>query len=132
MKNTFKTNPVPRCEDPFVHEDQVRLAQDSLIDGLTASYLAQTFQALSDPTRVRLISALSSSELCVCDLAAVLEMNQSTVSHQLRSLRDLRLVKTRKEGRTVYYTLDDDHIRDLFARGLIHVQHTNRPILLEA
>jgi DNA-binding transcriptional ArsR family regulator len=131
MNNIFNTHPVPRCEDAFVHEDQVRLAQDSLVDGTTAGYLARTFQALSDPTRVRIISALSTAELCVCDLAAVLEMNQSTVSHQLRSLRDMRLVKTRKEGRTVYYTLDDEHIQDLFARGLSHVQHANQPIPLE-
>ncbi len=118
--------PVPapiRCEVSVIHDDQVRQAQQNLIDGLTATYLAQTFQALADPTRVRLISALSKTELCVCDLAAVLGLTQSAVSHQLRSLRDLQLVKTRKEGRTVYYTLQDEHIRDLYERGLDHIQN---------
>jgi ArsR family transcriptional regulator, lead/cadmium/zinc/bismuth-responsive transcriptional repressor len=111
------------CEKSFIHIDQALLAQAGLIDGLRATSLAQTFQALSDPTRVRLISALSQAELCVCDLAAVLGMTQSAVSHQLRSLRDLRLVKSRKVGREVFYTLDDDHIRELYLLGLSHIQH---------
>jgi ArsR family transcriptional regulator len=105
-------NSLAHCEDPFIHEDQVKIAQTSLIDGLTATYLAQTFQALADPSRVRIISALAAAELCVCDLAAVLGMTQSAVSHH---------VKSRKEGRVVYYTLQDEHIRDLFERGLSHL-----------
>ncbi len=112
------------CEEDFIHEDQVKIAQENLIDGLAATDLARTFQALSDPTRVRLISALNNTELCVCDLAAVLGMTQSAVSHQLRSLRDLRLVKSRREGREIFYTLDDDHIRELYELGLRHVQHS--------
>ncbi len=112
-----------RCEVSIIHEEQVREAQQYLIDSPTATCLAQTFQALADPTRVRLISALSKTELCVCDLAALLGLTQSAVSHQLRTLRDLRLVKTRKEGRTVYYTLLDEHIRELFERGLDHIQN---------
>jgi len=82
------------------------------------------FKALSDPSRVRIISALAHTELCVYDLAATLGMSQSAVSHQLRSLRELRLVRYRKEGRNVYYQLDDEHIQDLFQRGLEHVQHS--------
>jgi len=112
-----------RCEESFIHEDQVLIAQEHLIDGLTSTHLARTFQALSDPTRVRLISALTHSELCVCDLAAVLGMSQSATSHQLRSLRDLRLVKSRRLGREIFYTLDDDHIRELYELGLKHIQH---------
>lgn len=108
------------CEENIIHEDAVRAAQASLVDARTAADLAQTFQALSDPTRVRLIFALLDRELCVCDLAVVLGMTQSAVSHQLRSLRDQRLVRARKEGRVVYYALDDDHIRDLLLRGLEH------------
>lgn len=123
MEAFDRTAPVSAgCEVTFVHEEQVHLAQEGLVDGPSAARLAQTFQALSDPTRVRLISALYRTELCVCDLAAVLGMTQSAVSHQLRSLRDLRLVKARKEGRTVYYTLQDEHIRDLFERGLEHIE----------
>jgi ArsR family transcriptional regulator len=70
-----------------------------------------------------LISALNNAELCVCDLAAVLGMTQSAVSHQLRSLRDLRLVKARRLGREIFYTLDDEHIRELYELGLKHIQH---------
>ena len=73
---------------------------------------------------MRLISALAHSELCVCDLAAVLGMTQSAVSHQLRSLRDLHLVKARRTGREIFYTLDDEHIRQLFQLGLHHIQHS--------
>ena len=94
-----------------------------MVDGLAATRLAETFKALSDPTRVRIISALSHTELCVCDLAATLGMSQSAVSHQLRTLRQLHLIKSRKEGRQVYYSLDDDHIHELFRCGLDHVSH---------
>ncbi len=85
--------------------------------------LAETFQALADPSRVRLISALMPGELCVNDLAERVGMSQSAVSHQLRILRNWHLVRTRKVGRTVYYALDDSHIRDLFLRGLEHYRH---------
>lgn len=111
------------CLENIIHENAVREAQAGLVDGLTATRLAQIFAALSDPTRVRLISALNGRELCVCDIAAVLGMTQSAVSHQLRLLRSLNLVRFRKEGRIVFYALDDEHIHDLFVRGLEHVAH---------
>jgi ArsR family transcriptional regulator len=123
METLPVTKSLVRCEDHFIHIEPVHTAQEDLIDGLTATLLARTFQALSDPTRVRLISALSRTELCVCDLAAVLGMTQSAISHQLSSLRDLRLVKSRKVGREVFYTLDDEHIRELYQLGLDHIQH---------
>jgi ArsR family transcriptional regulator, lead/cadmium/zinc/bismuth-responsive transcriptional repressor len=123
MQESQRSTKLLRCEESFIHEDQVLAAQEHLIDGLMATHLARTFQALSDPTRVRLISALNNAELCVCDLAAVLGMTQSAVSHQLRSLRDLRLVKARRLGREIFYTLDDEHIRELYELGLKHIQH---------
>jgi DNA-binding transcriptional ArsR family regulator len=110
------------CESPLIHEDEVRRAVAGLLSADSAASLAETFTALSDPTRLRIISALLPGELCVCDLAAVLGMTQSAVSHQLRYLRSLNLVHARKDGRTVYYTLADDHVRDLFQRGLEHVR----------
>ncbi|MHC1782560.1 MAG: ArsR/SmtB family transcription factor [Anaerolineaceae bacterium] len=110
-------------ENQDTHQDQTRSAQKHLVNTETASLLAETFQALADPSRVRLISALTRTELCVYDLAAVLGMSQSAVSHQLQSLRNLRIVKGRRAGREIFYTLDDDHIRDLFEFGLKHVQH---------
>jgi DNA-binding transcriptional ArsR family regulator len=101
------------CQD--IHEN--------LVDPSTAARLAQTFKALSDPTRVRIISVLVGCELCVHELAAALGMTHSAISHQLGTLRDMRLVKFRKEGRHVFYTLDDEHIHDLFRQGLEHIRH---------
>lgn len=117
---------VEEYETNFIHADRVQQARRQLVDETTATGLAETFQALADPSRIRLISALMDCELCVYDLAAVAGMTQSAVSHQLRLLRNLRLVKNRKEGRVVYYSLDDEHIRDLFQRGVEHYSHLNR------
>jgi len=94
-----------------------------MVDVVTATRLAHTFRALSDPTRVRIISALSLGEVCVHELARALGISQSAVSHQLRTLREMRLVKFRKEGRHVYYRLDDEHVRDLFDQGMTHIDH---------
>jgi len=95
-----------------------------LVDDETASDLADLFKALGDPTRVRIIHALLQSELCVHDLTVVLGMGQSAVSHQLRILRNMRIVKRRKEGKTVYYSLDDDHVAQVFKLTLDHVSHS--------
>jgi DNA-binding transcriptional ArsR family regulator len=111
------------CQDHVIDEGKVLDAQSHLVDGHTASRLAQLFKTLSDPSRVRIISALAHSELCVHDLAAVLGMSQSAVSHQLRSLREMHLVRYHRVGRHVYYQLDDEHISDLFQRSLEHILH---------
>lgn len=100
-----------------------REARIDALDEVTAVELAATFAVLSDPTRVRMISALVERRLCVHDLAEALSMTHSAVSHQLATLREMRLVAHAREGRHVYYALDDDHIRDLFAQGLAHIQH---------
>ena len=92
------------------------LDEESVID------LAETFRMLGDTTRVRILDALARTEVPVCDLADVLGLTQSAVSHQLRLLRSMRLVKSRRDGRHIYYTLDDHHITSLFAQGLEHVQ----------
>jgi DNA-binding transcriptional ArsR family regulator len=89
----------------------------------TAARLAALFSALGDPGRVRLLAALLGEDRNVGELADLVGLSQSAVSHHLRHLRDLRLVRTRKQGRYVYYTLDDDHVRELIARGLEHVDH---------
>ena len=93
------------------------------LDERAAERLAEIFSALSDPSRIRIISALKTSELNVGTLAEIVGMSESAVSHHLRGLRQLRLVRARKEGRQVFYTLDDEHIADLFQRGLDHVLH---------
>jgi ArsR family transcriptional regulator len=89
----------------------------------TSTHLADLFSALSDPTRLRIISVLLENELNVGDIATRLRMTESAVSHQLRGLRQLRLVRSRKNGRQVYYALDDDHVTKLYRLGLEHVEH---------
>ena len=101
---------------------QVREVRQALIPAESASALAETFRALGDPTRVRILDALSRAELCVCDIATLLSLGESAVSHQLRLLRSLRLVRSRRAGRMVFYALDDAHILRLFAQGLEHVE----------
>lgn len=111
------------CEVPSVDEERVAAVRRQMVSNAVFVDLAETFQAMGDPTRVKLLFALSRAELCVCDLAALLGVTVSAVSHQLRLLRSLRLVRSRREGRWVYYTLDDDHIRTLFQQGLEHMEH---------
>ena len=118
-----KAQPTDRCAETIIDEEKVKTAQTHLLDGLSATHLAAIFRALADPTRVRLVSVLAQTELCVCDLAATLGMTQSAISHQLSLMRAMRVVKSRKEGRMVYYTLDDEHIRDLFQRAVDHIEH---------
>ncbi len=88
-----------------------------------ATHLAEFFRALSDPSRVRIIAALLHDEVNVSTLSEIVGISESAVSHQLRTLRQMRLVRARKQGRQVYYTLDDEHVADLFCRSLDHVEH---------
>lgn len=110
------------------HIDPARVARlrAALIGSDAVSALAETFRVLGDPTRVRMLDALSHGELCVCDIATLLGLSESAVSHQLRLLRSLRLVRARREGRMVYYALDDRHIVTLFRQGLSHVEEPDR------
>ncbi len=94
-----------------------------MVDDASAHELADLFKALSDPTRVKLIGALLINELCVHDLAVLLGMGQSAISHQLRYLRNVRIVKRRKSGKTVFYSLDDSHIEQLFVLTMQHLKH---------
>ncbi|MEX2473081.1 MAG: metalloregulator ArsR/SmtB family transcription factor [Gemmatimonadota bacterium] len=110
------------CDLTLVHEDRVRAARAARADGSEMEALAETFQVLASPTRLRLIEALTRGEMCVCDLAAVSGVSQSAVSHHLRMMRALRLVRYRKESRMAYYRLDDAHIEAVFRTGLEHVR----------
>ena len=110
------------CEGFHSSADAMAALRRALIPGAHVTTLAETFRALGDPTRVRVLDALSHAELCVCDLARLLGLTESATSHQLRILRSLRLVRTRRAGRMVFYVLDDDHITRLFAQGLEHVR----------
>ena len=88
----------------------------------TVVALAETFRVLGDPTRVRILDALAGGELCVCDIASLVSISESAVSHQLRLLRGMRLVRPRRAGRLVYYTVDDQHIIELLRQALTHVE----------
>jgi ArsR family transcriptional regulator len=105
----------------FIDIASARAARTAMPSDRMVRALAETFGALSDPTRVRIISALSGEELCVFDLARLLGLSGSAISHQLRLLRGQRLVKYRKEGKIAYYSLDDDHIRHLMEECIKHV-----------
>ena len=109
------------CSDANVED--VRTARALLLESGQAHALAGIFKALSDPTRLRIISALTDREFCVGDLAEALGMEQSAVSHQLGDMRDRGLVRSHREGRHVYYRLDDEHVADLYAQGLAHAKH---------
>ncbi len=111
------------CDIDHVHPEGVQRARAALPNVEEASDLAALFGALGDPTRVRLLAALATGPLCVCDLAATLGMTQSAVSHQLRVLRALGLVRARREGKLVWYALDDDHVHVLLAVGAEHIGH---------
>lgn len=101
----------------------IESVRSKLVNDITAVELADLFKAIGDPTRVKMIHALVQSELCVHDLTQVLGMGQSAVSHQLRLLRNMRIVKRRKVGKTVYYSLDDDHVEQIFVLTLQHLKH---------
>jgi DNA-binding transcriptional ArsR family regulator len=108
----------------IVDPDAIRRVQEHPIDADLTAQVAEIFKALADPTRVRILHALSHAELCVGDLAAVLEMTESAVSHQLRLLRGLRVVRARREGKQVFYALDDEHVTRLFQLSLEHLGHS--------
>jgi len=109
------------CEQPCIHHDRVGKVRDLLLADAAASGLAEIFSLLGDRTRVRILHALTLGELCVCDISAVLNVSSSAISHQLRLLRTAKLVKARKEGKNVFYSLDDGHVHSLIAQGLEHV-----------
>jgi len=110
------------CSDTVQHEKNVAMAKEKMLSERDFLFLAELFKALGDYTRVRILYALSVGELCVCALAEVLDMSQSAISHQLRLLRAAKLVRYRKEGKNVFYSLDDDHVRNLVSQGLDHVR----------
>jgi ArsR family transcriptional regulator len=109
------------CETQCVHSDLVKSVADSMPDEDEMYDMAELFKVFGDSTRVRILSALSVHELCVCDICSVLNMNKSAVSHQLRVLRQTKIVKNRRIGKEVFYSLDDDHIAKIFAMALEHL-----------
>ena len=103
-----------------IHEDTIRLVRAGMSNDGQLKKTAEMFKAVSDPTRLKIINALILSEMCVCDIAALMDMTQPAVSHHLKVLRQLHLVKYRRDGKIVYYELDDEHVRNVFYQGLLH------------
>lgn len=111
------------CSCNVIHEDIINKVKKAMPPEEQLYDLADFFKVFGDTTRVKIIYALLKEEMCVCDISMLLGMNQSAISHQLRILRQARIVKFRKEGRIVYYSLDDEHVKDIFEQGLIHINH---------
>jgi len=109
------------CSSCLIHEDTVAEVKNKMPQERTFYELSEFFKVFADMTRIKILHALSCSEMCVCDMAALLGATHSAVSHQLRILKQARLVKFRKDGKVVYYSLDDDHIKSIFECGLSHI-----------
>lgn len=110
------------CQEYFLHEDRLEDAREGRPTEEMVYDLVELFKVFGDVTRVKIIYAILESEMCVCDIASLLDMTQSAISHQLRVLKKARLVKFRKEGKTVFYSLDDQHIDKIFSFGLDHIK----------
>ena len=110
------------CDTCQVHEDLVKAVNEKMPEEDELYDLAELFKVFGDSTRIRILYVLFESEMCVCDIAALLGLTQSAVSHQLRALKNVRLVKSRREGKTVFYSLADDHVKIIINQGLEHVR----------
>ena len=126
------------CDVPHLDAGHAAAREAQLLSSATVEEIAATFSVLGDPTRIRILDALSAGELCVCDIAALAGISESAVSHQLRLLRGMRLVRPRRAGRQVFYSLDDQHIVELLRLAVTHVQESAaearqpRPVRAEA
>lgn len=126
MKNgggTMTNNKVDVCKCSVIHEDVVEKVTKAMPSEDKLYDLAEFFKVFGDTTRIRIICALFESEMCVCDIAHTLNMSHSSISHQLRVLKNAKLVKPRREGKTVYYSLDDEHVQNIYDQGRLHLNH---------
>jgi ArsR family transcriptional regulator, lead/cadmium/zinc/bismuth-responsive transcriptional repressor len=110
------------CDAPHLDAARTQARRRALLESTTVEVLAETFRVLGDPTRVRILDALANGELCVCDIASLVGMSESAVSHQLRLLRTMRLVRPRRAGRQVFYSVDDHHILELMRLAGTHAE----------
>ena len=118
MKNDLE---IDVCEQNEVHEELLRIVDEKMPDEETLFDLAELFKIFGDTTRIRILFVLFEAEVCVCDLAKALNMTTSAISHQLNILKRNKLVKSRREGKSVYYSLADDHVRTIVSQGLDHI-----------
>jgi ArsR family transcriptional regulator, lead/cadmium/zinc/bismuth-responsive transcriptional repressor len=112
---------IDRCNCTVVHESIIEKVKEQMPPEENLYDLAELFKVFGDTTRIKILCALFEAEMCVCDIAELLGMTQSAISHQLRALKQARLVKFRREGKVVFYSLDDDHVQSIFSLGLVHV-----------
>lgn len=111
------------CDCNVIHEGLVEDAKSKMLDSEFISEISTFFKILGDNTRVKILFALDHNEMCVCDIANVLNMTKSSISHQLSYLKDLNIVKSRKSGKEVYYSLDDEHVKEVFEVAISHIEH---------
>ena len=116
-----KNSDFETCACTTIHEDIILRIKANMLEDTKLYDLAELFKVFGDTTRIKILYALFNSEMCVCDIAALLGMTSSAISHQLRVLKQARLVKYRKDGKIVYYSLDDEHIKQIFDQGLSHI-----------
>lgn len=109
------------CEEDCIHNDNIIYAKNNMLDDDTVFRVSNLYKVFSDETRLKILNALLSTELCVCDISEILNMSHSSISHQLKTLRDMKLVKTKKVGKSVYYSLIDNHIEKIIRIGVEHV-----------
>ncbi len=112
--------PIEKCDTVVIHKDVVNRVKGKMPQEETLYDLAELFKVFGDTTRIRILWALDESEMCVCDIANLLGMTQSAISHQLRILKQADLVKNRRDGKVVYYSLDDEHVKQILDKGLTH------------
>lgn len=110
-----------QCESIIIHEDAIQEVQKHILNEDQLHAISTLFKAISDPTRIQILYALEKKELCVCDICVILSMTQSAISHQLKILRDTDLVRTRREGKSIFYRLADDHVHTIFRQAFHHV-----------
>jgi ArsR family transcriptional regulator len=110
------------CETTEVHEELLKIVNETMPEETELYDLAELFKVFGDSTRIRILFVLFEAEVCVCDLAHVLNMTQSAISHQLKILKQSRLVKSRREGKSIFYSLADDHVRTMIAQGREHIE----------
>jgi ArsR family transcriptional regulator, lead/cadmium/zinc/bismuth-responsive transcriptional repressor len=127
VKNRTGASANDLCMVRTIHIDRIKQAGRESIPESHLLRLASIFKVLGDPTRLRIVTALQGGEMCVCDLAAYLNLTESAVSHQLRRLRELNLIKNRRQGQILFYSLDDNHIADLLKTGFEHVTESRKP-----
>lgn len=121
MKKQYETE-IERCDCVEIHEDLLRIVDEKMPDEEELYDLAELFKVFGDSTRIRILFVLFEAEVCVCDLAQTLNMTQSAVSHQLRILKQNKLVKSRREGKSIFYSLADGHVRTIIDQGREHIE----------